>query len=126
MSRAGPPHGPARDSRHRAGDEEGTAADPSPVGRAGGRGRHGTRRTLHGAARQVNVGKYDAWVARRFPQGLVARGRKGLDEYGQAVDGHEGYVGPGRPGLKLSGHGGVSWTHALRPRPTPYLRPRSR
>jgi hypothetical protein len=42
----------------------------------------------------VNVGKYDRWAARKFPEGLVARGRKQLDEYGQRVDGEGLYVGP--------------------------------
>jgi hypothetical protein len=42
----------------------------------------------------VNVGKYDAWAERKFPKGLVARGRKSLDEYGQRVDGEGLYVGP--------------------------------
>jgi hypothetical protein len=43
----------------------------------------------------VNVGKYDAWAEKKFPRGLIARGRRGLDEYGEIVDGQGLHVGPG-------------------------------
>jgi hypothetical protein len=42
----------------------------------------------------VNVRKYDEWAERKFPQGLIARGRRGMDEYGQRVDGQGLHVGP--------------------------------
>ena len=42
----------------------------------------------------VNVGKYDAWAEKKFPRGLIARGRKGLDEYGGILDGQGIHVGP--------------------------------
>jgi hypothetical protein len=42
----------------------------------------------------VNVGKYDAWAEKKFPQGLTARGRKGMDEYGEVVEGQGVQVGP--------------------------------
>jgi hypothetical protein len=35
----------------------------------------------------VNAGKYDAWAERKFPEGLIARGRKDLTEYGEVVEG---------------------------------------
>jgi hypothetical protein len=42
----------------------------------------------------VNVGKYDAWASRMFPKGLIARGRKRLDEYGDTVESQGVRVGP--------------------------------
>jgi hypothetical protein len=42
----------------------------------------------------VNVGKYAAWAEKQFPEGLIARGRKDLTEYGEIIDGHEMNVGP--------------------------------
>jgi hypothetical protein len=43
----------------------------------------------------VNVAKYDAWAEKKFPGGLVARGRRDLTEYGEVVDGPQVNVGPG-------------------------------
>jgi hypothetical protein len=42
----------------------------------------------------VNVGKYDEWAARKFPRGLIARGRRGMDEYGDTVESQGLHVGP--------------------------------
>jgi hypothetical protein len=35
----------------------------------------------------VNVDKYGQWAEKKFPQGLIARGRKDLTEYGEVVEG---------------------------------------
>jgi hypothetical protein len=42
----------------------------------------------------VNVDKYGQWAEKKFPEGLIARGRKGLTEYGEVVDGQGVRVGP--------------------------------
>jgi hypothetical protein len=38
----------------------------------------------------VNVGKYDAWAARKFPNGLIGAKRKGLTEEGEVVEAGHG------------------------------------
>jgi hypothetical protein len=43
----------------------------------------------------VNVGKYDAWAAKKFPGGLTGRTRSGLDENGNKVEGQPIHVSPG-------------------------------
>jgi hypothetical protein len=43
----------------------------------------------------VNVGKYDAWAAEKFPGGLTGRTRSRLTEEGEKVDGQEVNVGRG-------------------------------
>jgi hypothetical protein len=43
----------------------------------------------------VNVGKYDEWVAKKFPNGLAGRTRSGLTEDGNQVDGQAVHVSPG-------------------------------
>jgi hypothetical protein len=43
----------------------------------------------------VNVGKYDAWAAEKFPDGLTGRTRSRLTEEGDKVDGQEVNVGRG-------------------------------
>jgi hypothetical protein len=45
----------------------------------------------HGA---VNVGKYDEWAAKKFPNGVTGRTRSGLDEDGNKVDGQAVHVSP--------------------------------
>jgi hypothetical protein len=42
----------------------------------------------------VNVRKYDEWAEKKFPRGLVARGRRGMDEYGDTVESQGLHVGP--------------------------------
>jgi hypothetical protein len=38
----------------------------------------------------VNVGKYDTWAARTFPNGLMGPGRRGLTEDGEVVEAGQG------------------------------------
>jgi hypothetical protein len=42
----------------------------------------------------VNVGKYDKWVSKKFPEGLIGRTRSSLDEDGHQIDGQAVHIKP--------------------------------
>jgi hypothetical protein len=46
------------------------------------------------ARESVNVHKYGQWAEKKFPEGLIACGRKSLTEYGEVVGGPQVNVGP--------------------------------
>jgi len=42
----------------------------------------------------VNIGKYDAWAAKKFPNGLIGKNRGSLTEEGEIVDGRGVHIRP--------------------------------
>jgi hypothetical protein len=42
----------------------------------------------------VNIGKHDAWAARKFPTGLIGKIRRSLTEEGEIIDGRGVHIGP--------------------------------
>jgi hypothetical protein len=50
----------------------------------------------------VNVGKYDAWARKMFPNGLMGKNRRSMTEYGEIIDGRGVHISPSFVGVFLA------------------------